>query len=183
MDSPSSARQEAQSKVRDEGLNPQDHPYLTDYYEGKILEERGRNGLKLEDKNQALTGDEAFIARYGAPSSTFKLPHFSLHFGIITPTFANLDLGLFLTPTTNFAMAFFYAPLDTNAYTNVSTPDGSGGYYYSLKLTPLPRELLYFEPRIKFYSAPSGLTSFHGFSFIYYGLHQGKYPDGYQDTN
>jgi hypothetical protein len=160
---------EAQTRIRAGGSNPQDHPLLTNYYAGKILEEKSREGLKLGGQNQTV--EEQFIGRYGAPKSDFYEPHVTFDFGILTPTVINFDLGFFLDPTKNLGLAFAYIPLP------LSYSSYSGSYYN------VPRDLIYLEPRIKFYSAPSGLTTYHGFSFVYFGLHQGVEPGGYQGTN
>ncbi len=175
----SRALEDAQSKVQAEKMNPQDHSLLTDFYAAKLMEERSREGLKLESENQTLAGDEQFIAKYGAPQSDYLSPHFTLDFGILTPTFANLDLGVFLDPTTNLGLAFFYVPLPTTDYEESLV---NGNYYISQPVS-IPGDLIYLEPRIKFYSAPSGLTTYQGFSFIYFGLHQGSLADGYQNTD
>jgi len=163
------ALQDAQQKVRAAGLDPATHPYLTDFYEGKLLEERGRDGLKLS--NGSLSPDESSVARYGDAKGEFRDNHFSLVFGIFTPTLADLDLGVYLEPTLNVGLSLGYIPLSYDEYVY------SNGY--SSSVYTLNRELIYLEPRVKWYSAPSGLTTYNGFSFVYFGYHEGRDYDGY----
>ncbi len=139
-----------------------------DFDQGKALEKKGRDELKKLDADHSLSLDDESIALYGAPKSAFYEPHFTLDWGVLTPSGANLDLGLFLDPTTNLGVAVCYFPVPTE-----------DDYTYAT----IPGDLVYIEPRIKFYSSPSGLSTYQGFSFIYYGLHQGVDSTGYQYTS
>ncbi len=139
-----------------------------DFDKGKELEKKGRDALKKLDADHGLSLDDESIALYGAPKSTFYEPHFTLDCGLITPTGADLDLGLFLDPTTNLGITLGYIPLNREDY-----------YTYA----PLPGDLVYIEPRLKFYSSPSGLSTYQGFSVIYYGLHQIADSSGDINTN
>lgn len=148
---------------------------LADFENGKALELKGRTALQtLDQAGSPLSDDGEYIARYGAPKSTFYDPHFTLDWGILTPTLINLDLGLFITPTTNVGVAFCYIPLPEEDYEENPNPP------YDDTIVNIPGDIIYIEPHIKFYSAPSGLTTYNGFSAVYWGAHEGT--DSYGDT-
>jgi len=175
----SEAIQDADGKLRYYGLNPKDHPLMEEYYAGKYLQEKSRMSLKEADQTK-LNPDEKSIELYNGPKSQFYDPHFAIMLGIITPTVADLDFGYFLNPLVNVGASLAYIPLGQTYYNDVwdSSTDS-----YSYNPTTVGGAMLYFEPRIKFYSSPSGLTSYYGFSVIYYALHQGNDPWGYSQTN
>ncbi len=169
----SASMETADGKLHYYGLNPKDHPLLEEYYAGKDLEDRSRSALKLEDQTK-LNADEKSVELWDGPKSQFYDPHFSLLFGVITPTGIDLDLGYFISPDTNVGASLCYIPLSTSDYTY--TYNSQTGYD-TYTPTNYSGNLIYIEPRIKFYSAPSGLNSYHGFSVIYYGVHQGAVDD------
>lgn len=156
---------------------PADQQLLSSFNEAKTQEEKSREGLRQYGQSHPLTEDESYIAQWGEPKGDFRDNHFTFVFGILTPTVGNIDIGFFINPTTNVGAGLFYVPIST--YNGAVYNGSTNSYSYSYS----SGDWVYFEPRIKFYSAPSGLTTYHGFSFIYYGIHEGKDLDGYYNTN
>ena len=173
------AIQDADGKLRYYGLNPKDHPLMEEYYAGKYLQEKSRMSLKEADQTK-LNPDEKSIELYNGPKSQFYDPHFAIMLGLITPSGADLDFGYFLNPTTNVGASLCYFPLGQTYYNDTYN---STTHTYDYNPINVGGALIYIEPRIKYYSSPSGLTSYYGFSVIYYGVHQGNDPWGYSQTN
>ncbi len=166
-DSYAKAVQEAEGNLRYYNLNPQDHPLLMQYYEGKSLEGQCRASLKQADQSQ-LGVNEKYVELYGGVKSDFYDTHFTLMLGVLTPTIGSLDFGYFLNPTTNVGLMLGYIPLNDEEY---QYSENDYGYVTNEQVVNYGGSVLYLEPRIKYYSAPSGLTTYYGFSAIYYGIH------------
>jgi tetratricopeptide (TPR) repeat protein len=172
-DNYAAAIEEADGKLRYYGMSPKDHPLLEQYYAGKALENRGRASLRLEDQSK-LDTDEKWVELYGGVKSDFYDPHFTLMLGILTPTIVSLDLGYYLNPTTNVGLEWGYFPVAGDDYQQYDSTTGQYTWVYQTGA------LICLEPRIKYYSSPSGLSTYYGFSALYYALHQPTAAYNYQ---